>query len=157
MNYLIYIEHAAENLQFYLWFRDYTKRFEALDANQKALSPLWTFEKLDPEAVRLDSNEKILVKVVSAGTEAMFKGTDFDKPKVKVLEYNPSQNPFSDYPTTPDEVGSVTAASDYGWARENSTLKSNGTNKADYHQKVAHAYESADVKLQPCNPAYLTN
>ncbi|ESZ94790.1 hypothetical protein SBOR_4809 [Sclerotinia borealis F-4128] len=28
MNYLEYIEHAPENLQFFLWFRDYTLRFE---------------------------------------------------------------------------------------------------------------------------------
>ncbi|KAH8153560.1 uncharacterized protein LAJ45_02373 [Morchella importuna] len=39
MRYLTYVEHSAENLQFYLWLRDYSARFEALPDNEKALSP----------------------------------------------------------------------------------------------------------------------
>lgn len=41
MNYLKYIELSAENLQFYLWLQDYTKRFEQLSEYKKALSPEW--------------------------------------------------------------------------------------------------------------------
>ena len=41
MNYLKYIELSAENLQFYLWLQDYTKRFEQLSEHEKALSPEW--------------------------------------------------------------------------------------------------------------------
>lgn len=39
MDYLVYIEHNAENLQFYLWYQDYVQRWNALPANQRALSP----------------------------------------------------------------------------------------------------------------------
>jgi hypothetical protein len=39
MDYLVYIEHSAENLQFYLWYRDYVRRWNALPASERALSP----------------------------------------------------------------------------------------------------------------------
>ena len=48
MQYLLYVEHAAENLQFYLWLRDYTERFNALSENEKALSPPVPVNPLDP-------------------------------------------------------------------------------------------------------------
>ncbi|KIW03286.1 uncharacterized protein PV09_05499 [Verruconis gallopava] len=41
MNYLIYVAHDAETLQFYLWLQDYTKRFNALRKEEQALSPEW--------------------------------------------------------------------------------------------------------------------
>lgn len=41
MDYLVYVEHNAENLQFYLWFHDYVLRWEALSDAEKALSPEW--------------------------------------------------------------------------------------------------------------------
>jgi hypothetical protein len=44
MDYLVYIEHSAENLQFYLWYRDYVRRWNSLPTSQRALSP-----KLQPE------------------------------------------------------------------------------------------------------------
>lgn len=41
MDYLVYIEHNAENLQFFLWYRDYERRFNALPEMERALSPEW--------------------------------------------------------------------------------------------------------------------
>lgn len=41
MDYLIYIAKDAENLQFFLWYRDYCARFKALDESAKRLSPEW--------------------------------------------------------------------------------------------------------------------
>lgn len=41
MDYLVYVEYNAENLQFYLWYKDYTKRFNALPENEKVLSKEW--------------------------------------------------------------------------------------------------------------------
>jgi len=49
MNYLKYIEHAAENLQFYLWYRDYSARWQKLPESEKALTPEWTRSQLDTE------------------------------------------------------------------------------------------------------------
>ncbi|KAF2435006.1 hypothetical protein EJ08DRAFT_387049 [Tothia fuscella] len=39
MDYSVYIAHDAENLQFFLWLKDYTKRFHALKKEEQALSP----------------------------------------------------------------------------------------------------------------------
>ena|ERR1700761_7883101 len=39
MDYLVYIAFDAENLQFFLWYRDYVKRFNELKGNQQASSP----------------------------------------------------------------------------------------------------------------------
>ncbi|KZF26969.1 hypothetical protein L228DRAFT_258320 [Xylona heveae TC161] len=46
MDYLIYIEHDAENLQFYLWLQDYTRRFNATKVAEKVLSPEWKSNEL---------------------------------------------------------------------------------------------------------------
>ena len=44
MDYLFYVEHNAEPLQFFLWYLDYIQRWSKLLPRQKALSPPW-----DPE------------------------------------------------------------------------------------------------------------
>ena len=41
MDYLVYVSLDAENLQFLLWLRDYTRRFEELPDSEAALSPEW--------------------------------------------------------------------------------------------------------------------
>lgn len=41
MDYSIYIAHDAENLQFYIWLQDYTKRFNALPEEHRKMSPEW--------------------------------------------------------------------------------------------------------------------
>lgn len=41
MDYLVYVSHDAENLQFWLWLQDYTKRFDAVPKNEQILSPPW--------------------------------------------------------------------------------------------------------------------
>ena len=83
MNYLKFIEHAAENLQFYLWHRDYTKRFAELPDSERALSPEWTVQQAEAEMVAAQSGtRKAKVNPVAA---AVFKGTDFDTRCTKVL------------------------------------------------------------------------
>lgn len=39
MDYLVYVAHDAENLQFYLWLEDYTRRFAAAPVSETCLSP----------------------------------------------------------------------------------------------------------------------
>jgi len=41
MDYLVYVEHQAEDLQFYLWYSNYIPRWKALSSRQKGLSPAW--------------------------------------------------------------------------------------------------------------------
>lgn len=42
MDHLLYVERAAENLQFFLWYKDYTRRFNQLPEAQNVLSPEWS-------------------------------------------------------------------------------------------------------------------
>lgn len=41
LDYLSYVTHDAENLQFYLWMVDYSQRFRQASKAEKALSPKW--------------------------------------------------------------------------------------------------------------------
>lgn len=51
MDYLYYIEHNAESLQFFLWYCDYVERFSGLLPRQKALSQPWDPDKAkEPES-----------------------------------------------------------------------------------------------------------
>ena len=49
MDYLVYVTHDAENLQFYLWLQDYTRRFNRLPESEKLLSPEWPVEDKTPD------------------------------------------------------------------------------------------------------------
>ena len=68
MDYLIYVAHDAENLQFYLWLRDYFRRFHAAPKSEKCLSPSWHFDDAPPPLSDGKSSEKLptLAKVRSA-------------------------------------------------------------------------------------------
>lgn len=72
MNYLKYIEHDAENLQFYLWFRDYTSRWAQLPEAQQALAPVWDQSRAEAE-VNMPTGRRSLVPEVAA----VLKDTDF--------------------------------------------------------------------------------
>lgn len=48
IDYLAYVTHDAENLQFYLWLVDYHQRFRNAPPEEIALSPKWKFD--DPQS-----------------------------------------------------------------------------------------------------------
>ncbi|KAH8838286.1 hypothetical protein MCOR27_005773 [Pyricularia oryzae] len=79
MNYLIYVERAAENLQFFLWLRDYKTRFEAASTSDIALAPEWTQAKEDELTVKLQKEHTEKMRKEPAAATQIFKGTDFDK------------------------------------------------------------------------------
>ena len=146
MNYLIYIEHAAENLQFFLWYKDYQKRFTALSASEQALAPIWTPE---PETNQPGNGQK---HKISADTAAIFKGTGFAPPVASVVEVK--GNPFNTPPRTPTKTPNADtqsiSQSEFDWSDNGSTLNA-GRQTGGSHQKVAaNAFDSADVKYQPC-------
>ncbi|KAL8716167.1 MAG: hypothetical protein Q9220_000072 [cf. Caloplaca sp. 1 TL-2023] len=146
MNYLIYIEHAAENLQFFLWYKDYIRRFDLLSDNERKLAPVWTAEQAEAQALAMKDSPAPM-KTISKDTAAIFKGTDFAVPNTTVVEIGKS-NPFGTPPMTPirGEQDSI-APSEYPWSDSGSTLR-NGF-KASHDKKAAHAFDAADVKLQP--------
>ncbi|KAL8689317.1 MAG: hypothetical protein Q9224_004666, partial [Gallowayella concinna] len=101
MNYLIYIEHAAENLQFFLWHKDYLRRFDLLSDHERKLAPEWTVEQAEAQALA-SKDSPAPMKSISADAMALFKGTDFAVPKATVVELGKgASNPFGTPPMTP--------------------------------------------------------
>jgi len=149
MNFLVYIEHAAENLQFFLWYKDYCTRFAKLPPAERGLAREWTLDLAETEAL-YSQNIKGQKKVKAEVTEVaeVFKGTDFEaKPKMNVDQYG--HNPFNTPPRTPtgnDRPSFTTNGSD-GWTDNASTLKSEGARS--YNLKAAQAFEQAEAH-QPC-------
>ncbi|PNP82516.1 hypothetical protein FNYG_04225 [Fusarium nygamai] len=78
MTYLIYVEHAAENLQFYLWFQDYEKRFNANPTTDVKLAPEWTRAMQDEAVIKIrkEQSDKMRKEPEAA---TIFKGSDFEK------------------------------------------------------------------------------
>lgn len=81
MDYLVYVTHDAENLQFYLWLQDYTERFNALKADRKTLSPEWNEEEppVEEKVTQRASMSTVLGNRKKRPPPLMPK-IDFDKP-----------------------------------------------------------------------------
>lgn len=138
MNFLKYIELSAENLQFYLWFRDYSKRFEDLPASEKALSPLWVGEKPAAPDAKVS-------KAINADAAAILSNSDFaSDPKIDESEKGGS-NPFFTPPRTPnsgnDRVDGAKSFDSYD--------DSLATGKVDHSKRASGAFESAGLKWKP--------
>lgn len=141
MNYLIYIEHAAENLQFYLWYRDYVQRFSEVPENVQKLSPAWSQEQFDADIAAAKARPKAVPQDVAE----LLKGTDFANEKSVVGPTPFGNNPFSTPPQTAD--GGRPSGGDAGWSDDGSTLKTYGSRTA-HNRVAAEAFEKAD-QLQP--------
>ncbi|PVH80780.1 regulator of G protein-like protein [Cadophora sp. DSE1049] len=89
MDYLVYVEFSAENLQFYLWFKDYVRRFEALPENEKALSPEFVPETDDVPDLSKDA-EKGERRKTKRETSNALMGTGYSG-KSSVLNTSTSQ------------------------------------------------------------------
>lgn len=148
MNYLIYIEHSAENLQFFLWYKDYVKRFGNANTADLSLSPEWTQSMEDEVVARLrKENAEKLRREPAVATE-MFNGTDFEKQGgVETLaNTSTNNNPFNTPPRTANGTG-TSAASDYGsvYTASHAPVSTSAT----YHSQASEAFQMAGVK-QPC-------
>jgi hypothetical protein len=136
MNFLKYIELSAENLQFFLWYRDYVKRFNALPESERVLSPEWTGEK--------SAEARPGTVSYNADAVAMLKGTDFaNEGKVADSEKGGS-NPFFTPPRTPT---SVEPTRDYSLDSCQESMTTTG--KVDHAQRAAGAFDNAGLKWKP--------
>lgn len=147
MNYLVYIEHTAENLQFFLWYRDYCKRFEDLPMNEKALSLWWNAEQPELEAQNNPAGQGAK-QPIGEDAAAVFKGTDFAAPVTGVVEVK--SNPFTTPPRTPVGDRESGTPLEPAWSDNASTLNGSSGTEKSHHKKAAGAFEAADVKFQPC-------
>ena len=158
MNYLKYIEYAAENLQFFLWYRDYSRRFYELPERERQLSPEWTAEQAEEEAANAGAGKPQPKRLDNVANE-MFNGTDFAT-GAKAAE-NEKSNPFFTPPRTPNaevrrddntltsgtvstyEAASTTEAT----ADDKSTIAS--SIPKGYTKKAEGAFDEAGLKWQP--------
>ncbi|KAI0125081.1 hypothetical protein BJ170DRAFT_703253 [Xylariales sp. AK1849] len=130
MNYLIYIEHSAENLQFFLWHRSYVRRFKEANTSDIALAPEWT-QTMEDETVARMQKEAVDKLRTEPKAADMFKGTDFEKGACEnTIE---SRDPFSTPPAT--VVGGDDA----------STMFS-GSQETNYRSQAYDAYAAAGAK-----------
>lgn len=138
MNYVKYIEHSSENLQFFLWHRDYTARWEKLQSSEKALAPEWKASLADVDAVSPVRPKRVPPQIMD-----VLKNTDFaDNPKGPI-------DPFY----TPPKSGSFEDKRDmqsvYGSSfGDDKTLLS--SNASGYRIAAEHAFEDAGMKWKPC-------
>lgn len=152
MNYLKYIEHDAENLQFFLWARAYIKKFDELPANEQKLSPEWLKSPYDNDSHGTSTPSHLKV---SSDTATFLKGTGLDSGR-KVHETSEELgNPFHTPPITPSEerksygTPSVVSSNGYsaGWV---SSRPSAGQSSDRYRRKAEGAFDDAGLKWQPC-------
>jgi len=139
MNFLKYIELSAENLQFFLWYRDYSKRFNELPASEKVLSPEWT-----GSGNNNGDAPKLNVQKPHPEVSTMLEGTDFASEKTgQQTEKTSGNNPFYTPPHTPTN----------GSHRREESLDSYDesitTGKVNHSERAAGAFENAGLKWKP--------
>lgn len=141
MNYLIYIEMSAENLQFFLWHRDYVQRFNSATTSDIALAPEWTQDEQNETFNKLQKEHRDGLKRDTVATAGIFKGTDFEKsgpvsPATmdKAVPIFSSNNPFNTPPRTPNGD----ALSEFA-----------GQNSMTYRNQAQEAFASAGTRA-PC-------
>lgn len=144
MNYLVYIEHSAENLQFFLWYKDYVVRFADADTADLALAPEWTQTMEDETVAKIRKDNVEKSRPDNAVASDLFKGTAFDE-KTGAETNNSTtatsnNNPFSTPPHTPGGTGSD-KDSVY---TDNTALPS--TFASSYKSQAAEAFSAAGAK-----------
>lgn len=137
MNYLKYIELSAENLQFFLWFRNYTKRFNGLPDKEKALSPEWFADR--------EADTPARFRQLSPETAAVFKGTDFATESRPTEAEKNNNNPFFTPPRTPNSD----LKREGGESLDSYDVSLMSGVKTDHAQRATGAFESAGLKWKP--------
>ncbi|QDS67512.1 hypothetical protein FKW77_001639 [Venturia effusa] len=91
MDYLIYVAHDAETLQFYLWLKDYRKRYAALRKEEQALSPEWKIAKPveDRKLARKKSSRGSLEAFPQIDKEAEVRMKELSKAAREVFDEPP--------------------------------------------------------------------
>jgi len=147
MNYLKYIEHSAENLQFFLWFHDYNVRFNNLAESERVLSPEWT--KAQAEAEAASAAQHVRSNKANAHATVVLQGTSFDDGNAGRV--NEKGDPFHTPPPGSFEESRNGMTSDYGSSMGDETLVSSATARGIASQ----AFGDAGMKWQPCTPPIL--
>lgn len=133
MNYLIYVERSAENLQFFLWYRDYVRRFAEADTSDIALAQEWT-QAMEDEAVAKIQKDHVDKLRRQPPAAAIFKGTDFEKGEQSAA-HSEGGDPFG---TPPRSLGG-----------DQDSYLSGSRMTGTYREQASEAFTQAGIK-QPC-------
>lgn len=142
MDFLKYIEHSAENLQFYMWVKGYIERFEDLPANERALSPEWTQAQEEAEV----SNFRNAMKEKPLAVEANTILRNQNLASASVNTQSESKNPFGD---SQAELGEKTSIDSAGRS-QTGVPGTMGTIRTNWSSDASAAFEDAGCKFQPC-------
>jgi hypothetical protein len=129
MDYLVYIAHDAETLQFYLWLQDYKKRYATLRKEEQALSPEW-------QASKLAEDRRLTVKKSTGDLPTMDKESS-----IRMAELSKATKEVFDEPPTSETA----TATDY----ESFITKSVHSQKT-VSELAGEANQQAGLKWQPC-------
>ncbi|KAF2800732.1 hypothetical protein K505DRAFT_263316 [Melanomma pulvis-pyrius CBS 109.77] len=138
MNYLKYIELAAENLQFFLWYRDYTNRFNELPERDQVLSQPWTKENSEPETQPRS-------KKFDLEAAAVLKGTEFATESGARVADPEKNNPFFTPPRTPTSEMKREGGESIDSYEGSLTFGS----KNNHNDRATGAFQSAGLKWKP--------
>lgn len=140
MNYLIYVEYSAENLQFFLWYKEYILRFQDAQTSDKALAPEWTQAMQDETLSKI---KKATVEKTRSDLSAahIFRGTDFEKRGEQQMFDN--KDPF----TTPPRTAQSNC--------DASTIYS-GSQTTSHRSQAQDAFAAVGAK-QPCKSQACTS
>jgi hypothetical protein len=152
MNYLIYVERSAENLQFFLWYRSYCERFKQIPEAEQHLSPEWTPAQEEDAAAQIQKEAASASKhrrgQQSPVAAALFKGTDFEKAALKdsVTTVGSGIDPFSTPPLTPPSWDQDSLYTTSQWGTNtvtNGTINTDFTSESSYRALAGEAYTTA--------------
>lgn len=113
LNYMKYVEHDAENLQFFLWYRDYCQKFEQLPVSLKDLSPPWTTaqaEVAESRSIRSVRSKRVDPVIASVPRDTAYSA--ISQPVVDSDRGNPFHDPPG--PTSEIEARETPGSSEHG-------------------------------------------
>jgi hypothetical protein len=143
MDFLKYIEHSAENLQFYLWFKDYVQRFEALPQSERSLSPEWT--EAQEEAEKISYRAQLKQKPLAVEANEILKAQSLLAEKETPV--HEKHDPFTD---VRDVSSRGSGFGDSFSGSMDRTETGYQSTKSGFSRGAEAAFEDAGCKFQPC-------
>src|ERR1700760_2189453 len=148
LNYLKYHEHSAENLQFFLWYQDYVKRFNELPASEQALAPEWT--EAQAEAERREYRQQVKARgPQNPVAEELFKNSDFEEQAVVSESVDVSNQPPTDDPISTSSKNQRGITSSDSKNRPVSSVAGMKSFVSGFSQKAESAFEESGMS-RPC-------
>lgn len=137
---------APENLQFFLWYKDYEKRFNESSNSERVLAPEWTEAHAEAERRRYRAGLKKTTGNNADVNEAL-QGTDFEEKSNMVTVTNNEALPFDDQSMVASTISSRGGHRNIV-SQDGSYVPTLGADSAttNHTQTTAEAFEEAGLK-----------